>query len=92
MKRASLTEKHLRKIIKEEMEASGPGGGSVKKVISDLVGLVTSKLKMQYPPEAVQKEGEELAKQIEALIRSSVAKLKSSKPAAPQAGAAAKPS
>jgi len=86
MARVRLTDKLLRKIIDEALAPAG-GASSVKALLQSLVEGIGEKLKGQYPPEAVDAEMKDLATQVEALIRSSVAKLKSGKaeqqPAAP---------
>ena len=81
MARIPVTETMLKQLVKEALAPAG-GTGSVKDAIQNLVGVIGEKLKGQYDPAAVEGEMKELATQIEAMIRSSVAKLKSSKPAA----------
>lgn len=76
MARTPVTKTLLKKLVQEALAPAG-GTGSVKEMLSSLVGGIGEKLKGQYPPEAVDAEMKDLSTQIEALIRSSVAKLKS---------------
>jgi hypothetical protein len=80
MARTPITNSLLKELVKEALAPAG-GTGSVKDSIQSLVGVIGEKLKGQYDPAAVENEMKELATQIEAMIRSSVAKLKSSKQA-----------
>jgi hypothetical protein len=80
MARTPLTETLLKQLVTEALAPAG-GTGSVKEQLQSLVSTIGEKLKGQYDPAAVDAEMKELATQIEALVRSSVAKLKSSKPA-----------
>lgn len=81
MARTPITKTLLKQLV---LEALAPAGGtaSVKEQLGGLVTTIGEKLKGQYDPTMVDAEMKELATQIEALIRSSVAKLKSAKPTA----------
>jgi hypothetical protein len=81
MSRTPLTQTLLKQLVQEALAPAG-GTASVKEQLQGLVSTIGEKLKGQYDPAAVDTEMKELATQIEALVRSSVAKLKSSKPAA----------
>jgi len=81
MARVPLTDNLIKQMVNEALAPAG-GTGSVKEMLQNLVGGIGEKLKGQYDPGAIDAEMKELSTQIEALIRSSVAKLKSSKPAA----------
>jgi len=81
MARTRITDNLLKQLVKEALAPAG-GTGSVKELLQGLVSGIGEKLKGQYPPEAVDAEMKDLSTQIEALIRSSVAKLKSSAGAA----------
>jgi len=81
MARVHLTKSLLEQLVKEALAPAG-GTGSVKEQLQGLVSSIGEKLKGQYDPAVVEQEMKELATQVEALIRSSVAKLKSAKPAA----------
>ena len=81
MSRTPLTQTLLKQLVQEALAPAG-GAASVKEQLRGLVSTIGEKLKGQYDPAAVDAEMKELATQIEAMVRSSVAKLKSSKPAA----------
>jgi len=91
MARTPVTNALIKKLVKEAMDAprdpAAKGGepgsgaeGSVKQQVAQLVNTVGEKLKAQFPPQDVEREMSDLHNQVTALIRASVAKLKSAAP------------
>jgi len=82
MARHAITYDRLHQIIKEESAQLPVGTAGIGKLLSDLVNTFEAKLGQQYPGDVVKREAADLKTQIEALIRASVTKVKTSQGAA----------
>jgi hypothetical protein len=82
MKRLTISEATLRRLVREELATapvpSQPAGNSLGKLLDDVSAQFTVKMKQQYPgaDDVIAKEANDLKTQLVAQIKASAARVK----------------